>query len=122
MLHRLVKLHGSHGVLIFFFVLRQDISILETLLISSKNREIMKTFYRYTYCTVNLPSTVPAKSLDRSEKLNICLPEIDTPLKKVFLKKDYVLLFWVVFHLYNTKTFHLAAVYLKVNPTHFLSH
>jgi hypothetical protein len=32
-------------------------------------------------------ATVPATSLGRSEKLNICLLEIDTPLKKTFLEK-----------------------------------
>ncbi len=61
------------------------------------------------------------KCLDRSKKLNIFFPVIHRPLKWSLLKKDCVLLYGTVFHYYKTKTFHLAAIYIKVNISHFLS-
>jgi hypothetical protein len=83
-------------------------------------------FYAIPHLILSLPVyTVPAKSLGRSEKLHICLPEIDTgtALKRSVPEKGLytVLLFGMVFRHYKTKTFHLAAVYLKVNLWNFLS-
>jgi hypothetical protein len=37
---------------------------------------------------------VPTKGLGLSEKLNICLPEIDTPLKSSFSEKGFYIANW----------------------------
>ncbi len=55
---------------------------------------MLKFCHDYMYSSIRILATVPAKSLGRSEKLNICLPEVDTPLKLSFFEKGLYIAIW----------------------------
>jgi hypothetical protein len=57
--------------------------------------------------------TVPAKSLGRYGKLNICLPEIDTPLKQSFPEKGLYIAIWDGISLLLDKNFSFGSYLSK---------